>query len=110
MELTTEEKEAIDSILKPEASETSKTFVVLTGCEKQDILNPDVLGPFESYRAAYLWIAELRNANIAVDGPWKGEIYLEPIDGGYAGFAIVNEGTAGNPKEYMASSDELYEP
>ena len=83
------------STLKPEANEPCQSFVVLTKDDKQGTIYPDVVGPFESYRAAYKWIAELRNASIAgPDSHWAGSIYLEPPDGGYAGFVIVNEYTA----------------
>lgn len=95
------------SLLKPTAADPCESFVVITGGEKQDILYPDVYGPFESYRAAYKWVAELRNANIGgPDSYWPGSIVLEPFDGGYMGFVIVNKYACSDPDRCYFAGDE----
>ena len=56
----------------------SKSFVVLTGSEKWETLDPEIVGPFETYQQAYEWIARLPNASIEADGFLAGHISLTP--------------------------------
>lgn len=81
--------------------ENGRAYVVLTGDEKQDILHPRVVGPFDDDEAAIAWVAGMPNAHVFPDDSyWPGAIVLSPPDGGYAGFAIVSDATATSPDEY----------
>jgi hypothetical protein len=95
--------------LKEETTRPMPTFVVLTGSEKREILDPEIIGPFESTYEAFAWVARLPNANVEpLDSKWPGEIGLEPYSG-YAGFAIVNTASSSDPEAYLEERWELYD-
>jgi hypothetical protein len=93
-----------------------KCYVVLIlGTDEFDVTNPEIIGPFESYRQAYEWIARLPNACIAAaDQRSPGHITLEPAPyseksgkGQFAGWAIVSDQTASEPQAYLANYDRI---
>lgn len=88
------------------------SFVVLTGDDKRDILQPDVIGPFPDDGAAEAWVASLPNAIVDDESsPWPGAVILMPTGydgGGYAGYAIVSEATAADPVEYLSDVVEVF--
>jgi hypothetical protein len=96
--------------LPTKRSKPSTSYVVLIlGCEKWDVLDPEIIGPFPTYQQAYEWIARLPNAIISsADSQHPGMITLTPAKGDYAGWAIINSETAEDPNEYMKSYDNIY--
>lgn len=84
------------------------TFVVLTGSEKHEILDPPVIGPFEGPEEAVKWVTELPNATVLTESPFEGYLVLRPTLGGYAGFVLVDEEHASSPELYLAEEEEVY--
>ena len=118
--MTTDELVALAlSKLPAKRSLPSKSFVVLTGSEKWETLDPEIIGPFPSYRDAYEWIARLPNASIEADGFLAGHIRLTPVNPAllcqpqaseFAGWAIVNAETAASPQAYAEMCAQLEKP
>jgi len=92
----------------------SPVFVVFTGSEKSDILDPDVYGPFASEEEALEFVkgSDLVSMIYPDDHPyWPGAITLDSGMGGYTGFALVCARTATPPnRAYWITSEEPYEP
>jgi hypothetical protein len=99
------------SKLPAKRSLPGKCYVVLIlGTEEFDVASPEIVGPFDSYRHAYAWIARLPNAVIApADQQYAGHITLQPPQSSsqYAGWAIVGDMTATNPQRYMRDYDRI---
>jgi hypothetical protein len=93
-----------------------KSYVVLVlSADKWDILDPEVIGPFDSYRQAYEWIARLPNASIAAtDQKYPGHIKLAPCPPStpenVCGWAIVSEQTAADPSRFMQEWTTYIQP
>jgi hypothetical protein len=83
----------------PEKGVNTTAFVVKTGSEKQDIVNPHVFGPFADADAAWDWV-EKHPRHI-------GDGCCEPIDGGYEGLIVVSEQNAEDPAVELAELAEL---
>jgi hypothetical protein len=70
-------------------------FLVITGSEKHDVLDPDVYGPFPSEEAAEEALQHHPRAVVlGKDHPHAGAIVLEPYNGGYIGWKVVSAKTA----------------
>lgn len=76
-------------------------FVVITGSEKQDVLYPDVIGPFESEHAASDWIDNHPNSHPSG--------YFEPDHCGYASATIVSANTAQTVEDWSAKNEWRFE-
>lgn len=81
-------------------------FIIFIGTEeKRGVLNPSIVGPFDSHEAAEVWLAE-GESTAGWYGPTRPEIAgwfdaQASMYGGYPTIHIVSERTAEDPTSWL---------